>query len=64
VASTCERGNEPSVSVKCGEFLYYLTSESGVSHLWGKNVIKIMNFAIFVAKSDSILFGPKHVACF
>ena len=22
VASTCECGNEPSVSIKCGEFLY------------------------------------------
>ena len=27
MAGTCEGGNEPSVSVKCGEFLYQLQNQ-------------------------------------
>ena len=58
VAGTCECGNEPSVSVKFGEFLDQVRTGQFLkkaSAPWSK-------WQFLFKKNDDDPFGPKHVA--
>jgi len=52
VAATCKCGNEPSGSIKCGEFLDQLRNGSRRTLLYGVNkkcvcVLKYVTFGLF-----------------